>query len=467
MENNNTAKKVVILGDSTIDNRIWLGKEVLHLMVGTQYKRLNALIDFLAWLIPFKPKSVVENLRAQMPNIEFIDQTNDGFTTEDLLEGAYRDKVFGQGAHRFFPHEFFKPLLCKEIEQADSIILSVGGNNFREFIQQALGINNEAKRRQYIETMYPQVFEKTLDNYKKILKQLVSRNPSANIILMTQYYPAINQKTLLNTSIYDFMTELGTILNKGDAQDTIVEVMKDTYNGVIKFINTDPSMAKTRFTILDVTSSLNPHFSENYVGQIEPSNTGGANIAKMLKYCLTENRAKKNIAYRFTPDFFIESPFMNTHIHCSDFHLKSSFNPVHPKNMLKQKYNWKRMATIVICAILSTSLSPFIFSFGTSMLSTALSVLFMGALGSISGRQITRVLGIGYQQVNQGCYAFEHDGPPLNTDKPLEDFGYQAAKGWLPYLKSWLPHHGAYGNESFKQGYKKGLEKNHTPKLKI
>src|SRR5690242_11400116 len=126
-------KKIVILGDSTIDNRVWLGKEKYRLYVDNTYPLLSPVVDFLAWFNPFKPKSVVENLRQQMPDIEFIDRTNDGFTTHDVLHGAYRDKVFGRGAHRFFPHEHFKPLDSDEIKNADQIILSIGGNNFREF----------------------------------------------------------------------------------------------------------------------------------------------------------------------------------------------------------------------------------------------------------------------------------------------------------------------------------------------
>src|SRR5262249_8719068 len=140
------------------------------------------------------------------------------------------------GAHRFFPHELFKPLETDEIQKADQIILSVGGNNFREFIQSALRIRNKEQRTNYIKEKYPKVFEKLQNEYIKILKRITKSNPKANIFLMTQYYPAFDQKTLLNTNIYDFMSELGTILNKGNAQNTIVEVMKDSYQGVLKSI---------------------------------------------------------------------------------------------------------------------------------------------------------------------------------------------------------------------------------------
>ncbi|HRE32559.1 MAG TPA: hypothetical protein PLD88_11345, partial [Candidatus Berkiella sp.] len=195
--------------------------------------------------------------------------------------GDYKDKVFGVQAHRFFPHEMFKPMQTLELEKADQIILSIGGNNIREFMLNVLSFINKEQRKKYIKREYPNVFKKLQLDYQNILKKIARRNPRAEIILMTQYYPAINQKMLINRSIYDFMAEIGEALGKGKAQTTMIEMMKDAYNGILKFISTDSSLRKRNIAVVDVTSSLNPYFNENYEGQIEPSNVGGQRIAKM------------------------------------------------------------------------------------------------------------------------------------------------------------------------------------------
>jgi hypothetical protein len=46
----------------------------------------------------------------------------------------------------------------------------------------------------------------------------------------------------------------------------------------------------------------------------------------------------------------------------------------------------------------------------------------------------------------------------------MEDFGKQAAKAWIPYLKSCLPLYGAYHNEDFNLGYAQELERKAKPK---
>jgi hypothetical protein len=321
----------VVLGDSTIDNRVWIGLEKYHLFLSSlgAPALFHQILAGLSYLIPFKAKSVVENLRAQLPEISLVDKTNDGFTTKDVLRGAYKDKVFGFGAHRFFPHEMFKPLECEEIKTADCIILSVGGNNFREFILSALHVPNPE---QYILVNYAKVFETLQKDYKEILSKIVTLNPTAKIILMTQYYPALDQKTLVGHSIYDFMALLGKVLNKGNAKDTIVEVMKDTYHGILQYIAADPVLSKRQISVVDVTSSLNPNESGNFVGQIEPSDAGGNMIAQMLSYVIKKTgEADKNRIYRFAPDFFTNQN--QAHVFTRVMKPDSIFSPVHPDRM--------------------------------------------------------------------------------------------------------------------------------------
>jgi hypothetical protein len=445
-------KKVVILGDSTIDNRVWLGKEKYRLFVDNAYPFLSPVVDFLAWFNPFKPKSVVENLREQMPNVEFIDRTNDGFTTHDVLHGAYRDKVFGRGAHRFFPHEHFKPLDSDDIKKADQIILSIGGNNFREFIQTALPISNQQARKAYIEKEYPKVFEKLRTDYKEILKNIAKANPTANIILMTQYYPALHQKTLLGTDIYDFMTILGTILKKGDALDTIVEVMKDTYNDILQFVAKDKSMSNIKLCVLDVPSSLNPNLPENFEGQIEPSDIGGKRIAKMLSHVVQHNAKSGKQIYRFAPGFFNNAD--QSFVHTTSLNAKTTISPLHPNAMPKPPTNVVKVGTMTVTAILGGGLGLFL-----GVIPAGIAAIVSAYLGlKIANKNFITI-------ANNNAYHFKPTGKQtIAVNHPMEDFGKQAAKAWIPYLKSCLPLYGAYHNEDFNLGYAQELERKAKPK---
>ncbi|MCS5710421.1 hypothetical protein [Candidatus Berkiella aquae] len=445
------AKKILILGDSTIDNRVWLGKEKYHLFANSMLSSfapiVSGVINFIDFFNPFKSKSVVENLSAQLPDIDIVDRTNDGFTTQSILNGDYKDKVFGRGIHRFFPHEMFKPMETPELENADHIILSIGGNNLREFMLNALNSGNKEQRKEYIKNEYPKVFNKMQLDYQNILKEITRRNPQAKIILMTQYYPAINQKMLINRNIYDFMSEMGEALGKGRAQDTIVEVMKDAYNGILKFISTDESMRKRNICVVDVTSSLNPHFSENYEGQIEPSNMGGRQIAKMLAHVVKDEKAKGKRIYRFLPDYFSSSGANTDDVTTCDITSKTTFTPVHPDAMSKnQEYSWERHG-VILAGITLFALTAHFFGAGFLLAAGA------GMLGGMAGNNLADRYGIGYQvkssQQANAAYRFE----ALACDKakaPVEEVNtIQSARGWLPYLKSNLSLSDACRYEDF------------------
>ncbi|MBS0286060.1 MAG: hypothetical protein JSR17_02105 [Proteobacteria bacterium] len=407
-----TAKKrVLILGDSTIDNRIWLGLEKFHLFVG-HYPFLSKCIDFITWLNPFKPKSVIENLRAQMPNAHIIDRTNDGFTTQDVLQGAYRDKVFGFGAHRFFPHEYFKPLDTSEINNADQIVISIGGNNFREFIQAALGIRNKDQREKYITQEYAKVFQNLVNDYKTILKEIAAKNSHAEIVLMTQYYPALKQKTLLGTSIYDFMEELGRIRHSGTAQDTIVDVMKDAYNEVISFAATDPNLRRASISVIDVSSSLNPNFSNNYVGQIEPSDTGGKYIAQMLAYMLAKNKENTKRIYRFLPEFFTHGQLDSKVLTC-DLKPDFTYSPVHPEQMTKPR-NFSRylLSAMGFFALAGAALFLEVGGLGISL---------VGIAGSALGHWTANFFNVGQERANPHYYQFKKNNKNTSVQSKREE----------------------------------------------
>lgn len=311
--NSNTPKiNVTILGDSTIDNKIWISPGVVG---NYMYDRLGIKPDNTQTRIAkshrllFRPElSVVENIIDQLPDCKVSDYTNDGFTTHDCLNGAYRDKVFGVGTFSMFPHEYFAPLKAatNDIKNSQYIILSIGGNNFREFLMQARRIRDADERQDYIKNNFEGVFNKLKDEYLEIVHQIRNLNQDATIILMTQYYPSFSQN---NYNIYSFMQELGHALNIGtdpdNPRDVIHEIMKKTYTATLQAI---PSH---HVVVADVTSSLDPFDSHNHVHQIEPSGVGGKKIAEMLAYIIKNANNSSGVVYRFPSEFFANKELKN------------------------------------------------------------------------------------------------------------------------------------------------------------
>ncbi len=231
------ANNISLIGDSTIDNEVWVDGIFWNYLSdhigitrddsGTRIKKHNENSCI-------KPElSIVEHLTNILPNdYQINDLTNDGFTTTDCLNGAMRCKVFGKDTFKLFPYEKFSPLKDgnKNIQESSHIILSVGGNNFREFLIETL--KHIQDKEWFIKKNYPIVMNKLKTEYIKILTKLREINPNANIILLTQYYPSVSQNTY---KIYPFMQELGNLLGFGpDPLDTIHRIMKDTYQVVLK-----------------------------------------------------------------------------------------------------------------------------------------------------------------------------------------------------------------------------------------
>lgn len=328
----NKKSKITILGDSTIDNKIWVSPG----------PKTNAILDnlHLNWgfrklkkLSPNAEYSIIENLKKNLPNHNIRDYSNDGFTTSDCLNGQYKDKVFPEVVlpvigkiHSFpatFPHKMFAPLndnsVKKDIAESQHIILSIGGNNVREFLQHAV-CKLGGERKEFIKNEFPNLLKKLQAEYIEIFNKLRSSNKDAQIILLTQYYPSFIQN---DYRIYEFLTEVGEALGIGgqdhNPKDVIQKIIQDTYSSVFSSIKTD------NVVVADLTSSINPFEVYNHSHQIEPSGSGGKKIAKMLSYLINNNPSSG--IYSFKPSFFREDNVFTNDIEKVDF---NNWNPKHP-----------------------------------------------------------------------------------------------------------------------------------------
>lgn len=326
---------VTFLGDSTLDNRVWVdGLLTSYLSTRLGIKRDTPAVRVKKSHRTFcKPAlSVVENVMDMLPDHIIHDYTNDGFTTKDVLQGEMKDKVFGQGAFSIFPNVLFCPLAEGEesIKKSQHIIVSVGGNNFRQFLKTA-GDKKGEERPIYIRNNFNYVLKKMRDEYIEIVQRIRALNKDAQIILMTQYYPSASQNAY---KIYPFMKEIGKILDLGgvfhDPMTVIHEIMKMTYSDVLKRI------PRENIVVADITSSLNSFDHKNHVKQIEPSGLGGKKIAKMLKYIMTSDQVVPGRAYRFYPEFFTSNE-QDQHVEGTDF---DHWEPAHPWD-LREGYSFE------------------------------------------------------------------------------------------------------------------------------
>lgn len=240
-------RTLTVIGDSTIDNTVWVENG----------------------------RSVVTHLTEILPDFEVLDYSNDGFTTTDILNGAYRDKAFAPNQHTKFPHTLFQPLNegAESIKKSAYVVVSVGGNNVREFMREILEIDDRVT---LIKNKMPDLLQKLTKEYIEIINIISNLNPKAKIILMTQYYPSFIQN---DYDIYPFMKLLGQALYaSASPQGVIHRLVQNIYGDIFKHFSANPNVL-----VADVTSTLNPFNEYNHVKQIEPSDGGGEQIAALLR----------------------------------------------------------------------------------------------------------------------------------------------------------------------------------------
>lgn len=265
------AKKVALLGDSTLDNGYWV-------------QRQNRYADKTHTVTHQTAVALANNTN----NTQSYDIGNfavDGATTADLRKNCYLDKVLPSDQDH--PDEIVHQLNTVKDWQPDIAVLSVGGNNYREALLGVLQRNlsyfqllfriTPEQARPVITEAFSQVKLRLLEEYKAIIDDLINDNPGLNrIVLLSQYYPSITDFTPY--FIYTGFSHLARSKGEGQAPFAVVEeTMNELYRSILEYAATK----NKEVVFVDVTSSLNP-LGGNHTSQIEPNEQGSRIMGKLI-----------------------------------------------------------------------------------------------------------------------------------------------------------------------------------------
>ena len=262
--------KVALLGDSTIDNGYWVQQQLPYA------EKTHTVTHQTATALA----SSTNELSYDIANFAV-----DGATTADLLRKCRLDKVLPSDQD----HTFASVHQLDEVAKwkPDVVVLSVAGNNYREALLGTL--RNQLSYPQLLFRITPQqtkpiikqafnkVKESLLDDYKKIIDNLIEKNPELRrIVLLSQYFPSITEFT--SYFIYTGFSHLARSEGKGQDPFTAVEeTMNELYRELLKYAATKDK----EIVFADITSSLNP-LGGNHTHQIEPNEQGSTIMGKMI-----------------------------------------------------------------------------------------------------------------------------------------------------------------------------------------
>lgn len=272
------AKKVALLGDSTLDNGFWV-------------QRKSHYADKIHTVTHQTAVALSRNTN----NTHSYDIGNfavDGATTADLRRHCHLNKVLPSDPDH--PVAMVHQLNAVKDWQPDVAVLSVGGNNYREALRGVLQRNltyfqllfriTPIHARPIIKDAFNHVKLRLLKEYKAIIDDLISDNPELQrIVLLSQYFPSITDFTPY--FIYTGFSHLARSEGKGEAPFAVVEeTMNELYRSVLQYAATK----NKEVVFVDVTSSLNP-LGGNHTSQIEPNERGSKIMGKLIAEAVEYN----------------------------------------------------------------------------------------------------------------------------------------------------------------------------------
>ncbi|MCW8400106.1 SGNH/GDSL hydrolase family protein [Legionella sp. PATHC038] len=287
--------KAAFMGDSTLDNPHWVS--------GEPYAEKTHTV----------PHQTAEALARGTSNSYLIGNfAVDGATTDDLLSDCSLGKVLTDEDH--IRSNSVHQLKAVTAWKPDVVVLSVGGNNYREALadtlmeemnypQLLLRITPE-NAKPAIHLAFEQVKANILKDYKQIIDELIDNNPQlSRIVLLSQYYPSITQLTPY--FIYTGFSHLARAEGKGRAPFTVVE---ETMNALYREILAYVAAKDKEIVFVDTTSSLNP-LGGKHALQIEPNEQGsevmGRLIAGAIEYKFPGPKSEQ--AEPFIPRIYLSS----------------------------------------------------------------------------------------------------------------------------------------------------------------
>lgn len=237
---------IVLLGDSTLDNVVWV--EHAGAPVKTHLERLTG--------------STVLNYAA------------DGFTSEDVLLGAPPRISAATRARNGDPFpggigasHVFKPLDALEavpgIHDAGAAVLSVGGNDVRHILTAMHQL--------------PTKLAELQRNYPAIIERVMAATP--RVVIMMQYRPALDA----DDGGYGVYRAVSSVPGPGTGVQKLNGLLQMVYEPIL-------ALARTHgLPVIDLPNSLDPRDASLFCCQIEPSDAGGARIARLLAHVLAKH----------------------------------------------------------------------------------------------------------------------------------------------------------------------------------
>lgn len=270
--------KIVLLGDSTLDNFVWVDHE----------------------------KDTVRGKLKQKcsDNAEVIDLSCDGFTTSDVLKGAKRNKAVSS---RYHQNELYQPLVAlKALDNPSHLVLSVGGNDLRENLS-FLALMEPAKRK----TTLNRIIKDIQQQYFEILKQVKTIHPGVAPILMLQYTPDSTRDvygiyTLMNLlhsekalSKFGMLKFLAWGRKNNATQEAVAELhslMQKVYEPILQYAK------EQNIPVIDMASTFDHRDTSFYRQQIEPSAKGAETIATLIDHVVQHHDFSKSSAIYSKPN---------------------------------------------------------------------------------------------------------------------------------------------------------------------
>jgi hypothetical protein len=292
----NSTHKVALIGDSTIDNGFWVQQKFSYdYSAERKIQRKDSYAQ--------KTETVTYQIAAKLKendNMDYIvaNLAVDGATTTNLIDNGARhsmrlSKIIWDDDH---PNLCVNQLESCEQFKPDTVVLSVGGNNYREPLHDEINglltkmapfdffmCQTPENKKAEIKTLFDDAKENLIKEYKGIIDDLMKQESVKRIVIVTQYYPDLS---LDRQCIYTGFTHLAQANGQDDYLDYMKETMDDLYRNIYDHIQEKNNGINKEVIIADAGSSINP-LDFNHTAQIEPNDHGAKLIGHLISSAIT------------------------------------------------------------------------------------------------------------------------------------------------------------------------------------